>query len=181
MAGAPKATLDRAPPPPGDAPRAKPEASVPSDDPACETQARSHPSAYRLEMWPRVDGLRAFSLGDPGPMREDLTARAIAGTKIATAGLLREDYEDEAEALEAVGERQVLLGPDDDPAALVEITRVEVHRLPDVPWEFARDEGEDFASIEHWRDGHRSYYARIGIDIDADTQFVCVWFRVVDT
>jgi uncharacterized protein YhfF len=112
-------------------------------------------------------------------MRERLTALALDGTKVATAGLLQQDYLDESEAVEAVGEHQVLLGNTDDPVATVEIARVQVHGFLDVPWEFARDEGEGFTSIQHWRDGHRSYYQRHGIDVDEDTQFVCTWFRVI--
>ena len=131
-------------------------------------------------MWPRVGDLRAFDLGDPGPMRQRLNERVLDGRKVATAGLLQQDYVDEAEAVETVGERQVLLGDDGDGIATVEVTRVEVYEFLDVPWEFADAEGEDFQSIDHWRDGHRSYYAKHGIDIDQTTRFVCTWFRVVE-
>jgi uncharacterized protein YhfF len=130
-------------------------------------------------MWPRVDGLRAFSLGRPGEMRERLTRAALAGEKIATGALLQQEYQDEDEAVELPGERQVLLGADDRAVAMLEITRVETHRFVDVPWEFARDEGEGFTSIDHWRAGHRSYYERKGISISDDDQFVCVWFRIL--
>lgn len=131
-------------------------------------------------MWPRVEGLRAFSLGDPGPMRRRLTALALAGTKVATGDLLQQEYVDEGEAVEEVGERQALLGVDDRVVAIVEITRVEVHRFIDVPWEFARAEGEGFRSIDHWRDGHRSFYASHGVEVDDQAAFVCVWFRIVE-
>jgi uncharacterized protein YhfF len=130
-------------------------------------------------MWPRVDGLRAFSFGRPGEMRERLTRAALAGEKIATGALLQQEYHDEGEAVELPGERQVLLGADDRAAAMLEITRVETHRFVDVPWEFARDEGEGFTSVDHWRVGHRSYYEREGISISDDDQFVCVWFRIL--
>jgi uncharacterized protein YhfF len=114
-------------------------------------------------------------------MRRRLTALALAGTKIATAGLLRQDYVDEGEGVEVVGERQALLGDDDQVAAVIEITRVERHCFCDVPWEFADAEGEGFRSIEHWREGHQSYYAQRAIDVEQHTSFVCVWFRLVDT
>ncbi len=130
-------------------------------------------------MWPRTAGLRTFSFGDPGPMRRRLTGLALPGTKIATAGLLEQDYLDEGETIEFVGERQALLGADDQVAAILEITRVETYRFTDVPWEFAHAEGEGFRSIEHWRDGHRSFYATQGVEVDDRTSFVCIWFRVV--
>lgn len=137
--------------------------------------------AYTIgRMWPRVDGMRAFGLGDRGAMRRRLTESALAGMKVATGDLLQPGYLDEGEAVEKVGERQVLLGEDERPAAVVEIVRVETHEFAQVPWEFADAEGEDFRSIEHWRSGHRSYYAEHGIDVGDEAPFVCVWFRVLD-
>jgi uncharacterized protein YhfF len=112
-------------------------------------------------------------------MRNRLTEAALAGQKRATGALLQQEYVDESESVELPGERQVLLGPDGGTAAIVEITRVETHRFVDVPWEFARDEGEGFTSIEHWRTGHRSYYERKGIGVSDDALFVCVWFQIV--
>jgi uncharacterized protein YhfF len=132
-------------------------------------------------MWPRAEGLRAFAFADnPGPMRTRLTALALAGTKNATGTFWQRDYVDEGEAIEVVGERQALLGDDDQIAAIIEITRVETHRFVDVPWEFAESEGEGFRSIEDWREGHRSYFANLGVQVDDDMSFVCVWFRVVE-
>lgn len=131
-------------------------------------------------MWPRAEGLRAFSFGDAGPMRQRLIALALAGTKVATAGLWQQDYLDHDEAIEAVGELQAVLGDDDEVVAIIEITRVETHRMRDVTWEFAQAEGEGFESIEHWREGHASYYAGHDIAVDDDTMIVCVWFQVVE-
>ena len=112
-------------------------------------------------------------------MRNRLTEAALAGQKTATGALLQQDYLDEQESVESPGEVQVLLGVDGTAAALVHITRVETYRFSDVPWEFARDEGEGFTSIEHWRAGHRSYYEREGVLVSDDALFVCVWFRIV--
>jgi uncharacterized protein YhfF len=130
-------------------------------------------------MWPRVTGLRAFSLGSPGEMRYRLTRAALAGEKVATGALLQQEYLDQLEPVELPGERQVLLGPEGEVAAIVEITRCETHRFIDVTWEFARDEGERFTSIDHWRSGHRSFYEREGVIISDHSLFVCVWFRIV--
>lgn len=129
--------------------------------------------------WPRVNGLRAFDLGTPGQMQDRLTALALAGTKVATAGLWKFHYEAEDEVLDTVGERQVLLH-NGEPAAVVEITRLQTHRFADVPWDFAEAEGEGFTSTQHWRDGHRSFYESIGVDVSDDDLVVCCWFRVVE-
>ena len=112
-------------------------------------------------------------------MRQRLTALALAGTKVATAGLWQQDYLDEDEEIDFVGERQALLGDDDSVAAIVEITRVETRGFDDVTWEFAQAEGEGFTSIEDWREGHRTFYESHGVSIEPDTAVVCVWFRVV--
>jgi uncharacterized protein YhfF len=131
-------------------------------------------------MWPRTEGLRAFSFGDAGPMRRRLTQLALTGTKVATAGLWQQDYLDQDEAVEVPGERQALLGDDEQVVAIIEITRVETHRMSAVPWEFAQAEGEGFESTEHWRTGHSSYYAKHDIHVDDETMFVCVWFRIAE-
>jgi uncharacterized protein YhfF len=113
-------------------------------------------------------------------MRDRLTTAALTGLKTATGALLQQEYLDEEESVELPGERQVLLDSDEAVAAIVEITRVETHRFIDVPWEFARDEGEGFTSIDHWRSGHRSYYEQDGVLVSDDSLFVCTWFRVVE-
>jgi uncharacterized protein YhfF len=113
-------------------------------------------------------------------MQDRLNALVLAGEKVATAGLWRNEYVDEGESLEVVGERQILLGVQEQRLAVVEITRVETHPFVDVPWEFAAAEGEGFESIEHWRDGHRSFYANEGIAVGDNDLVVCVWFKVVE-
>jgi uncharacterized protein YhfF len=112
-------------------------------------------------------------------MQHRLTRAALAGEKVATGALLQQEYLDQLEPVELPGERQVLLGPEGGAAAIVKVTRVETHRFIDVPWEFARDEGEGFTSIEHWRSGHLSYYEKEGVIVSDDSKFVCVWFRIV--
>jgi uncharacterized protein YhfF len=106
-------------------------------------------------------------------MRDRLNARILQGTKVATAGLWQQDYLDEGESIEKAGD-------DGNVIATVEITRVETHRFAEVPWEFADAEGEDFQSIEQWREGHTSYFAGQGIEIDEGSLVVCVWLRLSD-
>ncbi len=112
-------------------------------------------------------------------MQARLTSAALSGEKIATGALLQQEYHDQLEQVELPGEIQVILGSGGGVAAIVEVTRVETHRFIDVPWEFARDEGEGFTSIEQWRSGHRAYYEKEGVNVADDSKFVCVWFRIV--
>ncbi|MBM0276174.1 ASCH domain-containing protein [Micromonospora tarensis] len=129
-------------------------------------------------MWPRIGELRTLALGTPGELRATLNTLVLAGVKTATAGRLAE-YAEEGEELERVGERLALVDDDDALAGVVEITGVEVVRFADVPWEFARAEGEGDRSIEEWRAGHSAHWARLGTPVDGDTPIVCLRLRLV--
>ena len=131
-------------------------------------------------MWPRIGGLRALALGTPGELRTRLNTLVLSGVKTATAGLMQE-YDDENEVLEYVGERLVLVDDNDQFVAVVEVTGVEVVRFADVPWDFARAEGEGDRSIEEWREGHGAYWDRQGTPVTDDTRIVCLRFRLVST
>ncbi|QLQ38660.1 ASCH domain-containing protein [Micromonospora robiginosa] len=128
-------------------------------------------------MWPRIGGLRALALGTPGGLRADLNNLVLAGVKTATAGLIGE-YAEENEELEHVGERLALVDDHDALVGVVEITGVEVVRFADVPWDFARAEGEGDRSIEEWRAGHGAYWARQGTPVTDDSRIVCLRFRL---
>lgn len=129
-------------------------------------------------MWPRIGGLRTLALGTPGDLRTRLNTLVLSGAKTATAGLL-DEYAEEAEELEYVGERLALVDDHDTQVGVVEVTGVEVTRFAEVPWEFARAEGEGDRSIEEWRAGHAAYWARIGTPVGDDTEVVCIRFRLV--
>jgi uncharacterized protein YhfF len=122
-----------------------------------------------------VDGLRALELGTPGSSRDKLNGLVLSGRKRATAGLLQE-YEQEGEVLEHVGERLALLDDDGRALTVVEITDVQVRRFADVPWEFAAAEGEGDEDLDQWRAGHRRYWAAQGTPVDDSTQVVCLRF-----
>ncbi|MEH1055200.1 ASCH domain-containing protein [Micromonospora sp. CPCC 206171] len=129
-------------------------------------------------MWPRIGGLRTLALGTPGRMRTNLNTLVLAGVKTATAALLTE-YAEEGEELEHAGERLVLVDDADALAGIVEVTGVEVVRFADVPWNFARAEGEGDRSIEEWRAGHAAYWAHVGTPVTDDTEIACLRFRLV--
>ncbi|MFC4149156.1 ASCH domain-containing protein [Micromonospora mangrovi] len=131
-------------------------------------------------MWPRIGGLRTLALGTPGELRASLNTLVLTGVKTATAGLTTE-YAEENEELEQVGERLALVDDHDALVGVVEVTGVEVVRFADVPWDFARSEGEGDRSIEEWREGHSGYWARQGTPVTDDTEIVCIRFRLVST
>jgi uncharacterized protein YhfF len=122
--------------------------------------------------------MRALELGVPGPLRARLNALVLAGAKRGTAGLL-DEYAEEGEALEHVGERLALLDDDGQRLATVEVTDVQVVPFADVPWEFAAAEGEGDRDLEEWRASHLGFWAGLGTVVTEGTSIVLVWFEVV--
>ena len=70
-----------------------------------------------------------------------------------------------------------MLGFDDEPVAVVELTEVRVVPAGQLDLQFARDEGEGFESVEHWREAHERFFEQ---PIHADTPIVAVQFRLVE-
>ena len=101
--------------------------------------------------------MHRWGFGDPGPVRDELTALALAGTKTTTASLLV-DFEMEGEALPIVGQRDVLIDSDDRPVAIVENVSCRVVRLGDVDDQHAIDEGEGYANAAEFRVTHEAYW-----------------------
>ena len=133
--------------------------------------------------------LDASGFAFPGPLRDELTALALAGTKTATAGLFAE-VEADGETLPVPGVREVLLDSDERPVAVIEIVACRVARLADVDDQHAIDEGEGYADAAAFRVAHERFWngyiddlrQRIAPDfaIDDDTLVVLQRFRVVE-
>ncbi|SCG61412.1 Uncharacterized protein YhfF [Micromonospora halophytica] len=132
--------------------------------------------------------LPRFEFAFPGPLRDQLVAAVLAGTKTSTTGLLQ-DYERDGEPLEVVGARAVVVDSADRPVAVIEVTGVRVVRLGDVDLDHARDEGEGYDSVAAWRAGHEQYWhgpdyrGWLGdpeFTVHDDTPAVLERFRVVE-
>ena len=95
----------------------------------------------------------------------------LRGEKTATAGLAEEE-----EPVE-VGQQLSLLGFDDEPVAIVEVTEARIIPAGEIDVEFARDEGEGFESVEDWREAHERFFAR---PLPDDTLIDAIRFRVVE-
>ena len=135
-------------------------------------------------------GMPAWGFAFPGPLRDELTALALDGTKTATASL-GVDYVVDGETLPKAGDREVLLDSAGKPVAIVEITKVELSTIGLVTDEFARAEGEGFAGAADWRAAHERFWngyiddLRAGLrdpsfELTDSTVVVCEWFRVVE-
>jgi uncharacterized protein YhfF len=126
----------------------------------------------------------------PGPLRDELVALILAGTKIATAGLLAE-YIVDGDELPRPGDLAVVIDSERHPVAIIETTRCELSTISRVTDAFARDEGEGFADATDWRIAHERFWGGY-IDVlrrdlgdpefrlQDSTPVVCEWFRLVE-
>lgn len=124
----------------------------------------------------RVNGLRSIEFGTPGQMRDRLNNLIINGNKRATAGLFKEDYLDEGEEIEFVGERLAILDNQQKTIGIIKVTRVEVLDFKDVPTEFALAEAEGDLSGDDFRQSHLKFWNSVGIQVLPDTKVVTVYF-----
>lgn len=143
-----------------------------------------------MESRPDLAGLKGYGFAFPGPLRDELTALALAGVKTATAALLVE-YEVEGSKPPEPGTRDLLLDSDERPVAVVETVECRVVRLADVDDQYAIDEGEGYANAAEFRVSHERFWngyldelrEQLGdpdFVIDDDTLVVCERFRVVE-
>ena len=123
----------------------------------------------------------------PGPLRDQLIAAILDGTKTTTTGLV-DDYERDGEPVPRPGDREVVIDSAGEPVALIEIVKVRVVRVGDVDLAHALGEGEGYASVADWRAGHeaywhsdamREYVGDPAFTVDDDTPAVALEFRPV--
>ena len=123
----------------------------------------------------------------PGPLRDQLVAAIVAGSKTTTTGLVA-DYEHEHEPLPRPGLRQAVVDSAGHPVAVIETTAVRVVRLGDVDLAHALGEGEGYTSVAEWRAGHERFWhsaeMRAALSdpdfrVDDDTLVVAQAFRLV--
>ncbi|MGW0752259.1 ASCH domain-containing protein [Streptomyces sp. NPDC002587] len=93
----------------------------------------------------------------PGPLRDQLVAAILDGSKTSTTALLV-DYEHEGDPLPEVGSRSVVVDSDDRPVAVIEVTGVRVVPLAQVDLAHVVDEGEGDTSVAGWRAGHERFW-----------------------
>jgi uncharacterized protein YhfF len=96
------------------------------------------------------------AFGDGPAMATELADLVIAGTKRATASLLR-DYAS-PDSLPKPGDHVVMLDGNGVPRAIWRTTEITVKPLIDVDERFAWDEGEGDRTRAWWLDAHRSFF-----------------------
>ena len=93
----------------------------------------------------------------PGPLRDQLVAAVLDGSKTSTTATLIE-YEIEQEELPSVGLQEVVVDSAGKGAAIIEMTEVRQARLAEVDLAHAVDEGEGFTTVAQWRAGHEEFW-----------------------
>ncbi|MEV6399444.1 ASCH domain-containing protein [Streptomyces sp. NPDC051907] len=93
----------------------------------------------------------------PGPLRDQLVAAILDGSKTSTTGLVV-DYEHEGDPLPEVGSRSAVIDSDGRPVAVIEVTDVRVVPLGQVDLAHVVDEGEGDASVAEWRASHERFW-----------------------
>jgi uncharacterized protein YhfF len=124
----------------------------------------------------------------PGPLRDQLVAAILAGSKTTTTGLLA-DYEHEGEPLPQPGLRQAVVDSAGHRVAVLETTAARVIRLADVDLAHAVGEGEGYTSVADWRAGHERFWhseemrralGDPGFTVDDDSLVVAQAFRLAE-
>jgi len=140
---------------------------------------------------PDLAALPRWGFADAGPLRDELTGLALAGTKTTTAGLLVE-FELDGDVVAGPGDREIMIDSSDRPVAIVETIECPVKRLVDVDDRHAIDEGEGYADAAEFRLDHERFWngyidvlrERLGdptFALTDDTLIVCQRFRIVAT
>ncbi|MDQ2851980.1 MAG: ASCH domain-containing protein [Actinomycetota bacterium] len=93
----------------------------------------------------------------PGPLRDQLVAAVLDGSKTTTTAMLI-GYEIDQEDLPVTGLQEVVIDSAESPVAVIEMTEVRQARLAEVDLQHAIDEGEGFTTVDQWRTGHEEFW-----------------------
>jgi uncharacterized protein YhfF len=126
--------------------------------------------------------VRADGYGDSPELSEELIELIRSGPKRAGTGLLWA-IEEDGESLPQVGDIEIVVNHQFEPALVTRITRVEVLPFDQVSAEYAAIEGEGDGSLEYWRQGHWRFFsrecARIGREPSQEMPVVCSVFELL--
>lgn len=124
----------------------------------------------------------AFAFAGGGDLADELLALVLAGTKRATTSLPSE-YTAVNDPLPKAGDLSIVRDSQGSPAAIIEVTAVDVVAFQDVDAAYAAVEGEGDGSLRHWREAHTWYFnavcERLGGTFEPTTPVICQRFRLV--
>src|SRR4029079_7586510 len=99
-----------------------------------------------------------WGFGEPGALRDKLTALAFGGGQVVTSDLLA-NYQIEGEPVEQPGDISILLDSDEGPVAMIEDVRSIVIRLAAMSDEGASDEAERYPAGAASRVSHEDHWS----------------------
>lgn len=108
---------------------------------------------------PAFADYQVVAFGDSPQMATELAALVVAGTKRATASLMR-DYEDGHSPRPVIGDFAVVVDGDGTPCCIWRTTDIKIKPLNTVDARFAWDEGEGDRTRDWWLAAHRRYFGR---------------------
>ncbi|UIK90766.2 ASCH domain-containing protein [Arthrobacter polaris] len=106
---------------------------------------------------PGMPSLPVAEFAFPGPLRDQLVAAILDGSKTSTTTTVIE-YEIEQEDLPLIGQQEVVIDSGGKGVAVIETTAVRHARLADVDLQHVIDEGEGDTTVEQWRAGHEEFW-----------------------
>ncbi|MDJ0311871.1 ASCH domain-containing protein [Arthrobacter sp. H35-D1] len=136
---------------------------------------------------PGMPSMAIAEFAFPGPLRDQLVAAILDGSKTSTTTTLIE-YEIEQEELPVIGQREVVVDSDGKGVAVIETTEVRHARLADVDLQHVIDEGEGDTTVAQWREGHEHFWHSAEMrnamgdpdfTVDDDTVLVLQRFKLV--
>jgi uncharacterized protein YhfF len=113
--------------------------------------------AYRQAAGLDHDRYDVVAFGHGAEMAYELAALVLAGTKRATAGLLR-DFGEGKEPPPVLGGHVVMVDGSGQPRGIWRTTEVTIKPFNEVDAQFAWDEGEGDRTLAWWLDAHREYF-----------------------
>jgi uncharacterized protein YhfF len=116
-------------------------------------------AAYKAAARLMHDRYTVVQMGDSPEMAIELAELMLAGTKRATASLVR-DFETTGEPLPQPGDYVIVVDGTDKPRCIWQTTEITIKPLIEVDEAFAWDEGEGDRTRTSWLNGHRRYFAR---------------------
>ncbi|WP_269939557.1 ASCH domain-containing protein [Arthrobacter sp. HY1533] len=140
-----------------------------------------------LTSWPEFAALPLGEFAFPGPLRDQLVAAILDGSKTSTTATLIE-FEVEKEELPRAGSREVVVDSAGRGVAVIELTEVRTSRLAEVDLQHAVDEGEGYTSVAQWRAGHEEFWhspemrdamGDPGFTVEDTTMLVLQRFKVI--
>jgi uncharacterized protein YhfF len=132
----------------------------------------------------RFEDLPRLEFADPGPVRDQVVAAILVGTKTTTTGLVLE-YERAGKASPEAGQQYVVLDSVSHPAAVIEMTEVRKVLIADIELRHVMDDGDE--SVAQWRAAHEEYWhsaemrellADPGFTVGDDTLVLAQRFRL---